>query len=263
MVETQNGAVVIGPSKSGKSTLIGVLGTHVGDAVGVKPANEQTARWFRRMRAAIVRGQLLDASEAVEEYRFRVGNTEFSLADTPGGSIFGNHQTRTHALAQVNAAPNLLLCVDPTSRENINKMLVDLLTMLDELPAKTWSRVAICATKADIHFAEAAWRDRSLLPKIAAMEPDFTTFSKKLANVISHLRKRSAVSRVLWVSAFGFARNDGAPNYDVRTGRLRVGLDWDEHDTEPRIPDLNFLLDNWEPINPLVPFRFLAGVTPP
>jgi hypothetical protein len=249
--------VLIGPSGSGKTTLLSTLGAHPWRRARIVATAQRTGALFRAARVALTRGEILDATEDVEEHAFTIDGAPVSCFDAPGGSVFGEHATREEMVARSLAASSIVLCVDPASQDCVKRVVVDLESLLDRAASKRWDRVAVCLTKADVIHGDAAWRDAGLLQRLRHEDADPSAYGRLLTNAIRNLRSSADRSRAFWVSAYGFSASDGGPNVNARTGSLRVGVE--EQELGPPKVDLTTLLGNWRPLNAIEPFLFAIG----
>ncbi len=190
-----------------------------------------------------------------------ISEYNFTLVDGPGESIFSDHSLnpdhdqadqdkfRAELVECGRRSQGLILCVDASDVQKAAVFFEKLRDILGEIGREyPFRRVAICLTKADLHFmrhghsAEAQLRQTSPWPQARELMTDFALRSLK-----QYLGTPGTTIACGWASVYGFVLHDGSANYDKGEDRLLV---YDE-----RNPGT---INLWRPFRLLDPFVFVA-----
>lgn len=293
MALESRGYGVLGPSKSGKTMMVGALQiaarnvAYDGDlSHDIVTPNKEMMQLLRTYGVGLTRQEGLppvDGTLDVCRYSFSLrttrrrlfgrtdaSETRFELLDGPGASLLPQvgrasldadveDAHRERLLSELSRARGFILCVDPTNPEDLPTFFVELPALLEEVIQRRQGpleRVVVCLTKADKHFHPHGPR---ALSQARASDP-VTVLRSLMAPAglrsLELLCRKPTQLGVCWTSVFGFA--EGAPNFNPQTGGLRH--------TAPScgFPKAAAL---WQPFQVLDPFVFAAtgkaeGVVP-
>lgn len=285
--QNARGFVVFGPTRSGKTNLLGSLHlaarnvpTEGDTSLDIVKASPDLLGLFRLFGAALTRAEgvpPIDGTYAVARYRFALRTsrrrllmptetleTPFQVVDAPGATLlpapgcaalsdegWGTDEHRGELVAELAQARGFVLCVDPTAEEDLATYFIELPPLLEEVAQRRtqpFERGVVCLTKADRYFHERGNRARG---DAYARDP-----SQVLARVLSpmgmsslvSLCRRPAALGVCWTSVLGFLP-DGCSNFEVETGGLKH--------TAAR-GGFAAAAAAWQPFNVLDPFLFAA-----
>ena len=277
--------LMIGPSKSGKTCLLGAAELSAaqcmfgGPRCRVVPKNDNMVNLVRNFRSMIKTGKLTEAINADTktvqyEFEFDAETTAdetlgrgsappsktFIFLDGPGGALIPSKSAdledeaiqhfRQELMQHGRQSQSLLLCVD-SHDEHVAMLFLEFIPELlaefteHQLP---FDRVAIVLTKCDAHFMNM----RRYAEGEAQDDPWRRAFDMVtpagLGVLLSRLKKHTQIG-CGWASAYGFIANEGTANFNPHTGGLRT--------YHPDYSDVD-RIRSWRPFRVLDPFIFLA-----
>ena len=278
--------LIIGPSSSGKTTMLSVLQIASGfyPSLYVEHKNKTFADLFIQGPRVLLSGARVPATATVTEYKFRIvprgftsimqRSLHYSLLDGPGGTLFPsatldiqaaidawrtdpNHET---LLRHARKATSLMLCVDSTNYTNAALFATFLPLFLDQINQTRFfrmKRVLVMLTKAEALVDQHGHN--------AYLELDALDIRTQAQRVLS-IPGLNALRRVVrnpfgkaalcWGSAYGFL-SSGAANYSG-------GVDAGPLLTSQNYPGLSEgdILNWWNPLSLISPLIFLSGGRP-
>ena len=287
MSETSPTCVIIGPTKSGKTSLLGIL------QLATAKVAEQPARSLRILPASRDMVELIEFSNALEnlgqlpgtlgikryvfDYEVTHKNrdrmfkqnvrTRFSMIDSPGGALLGDRKTwtnpegmeeaRAELVSDLKTAKYIMLCADSTDDASAAQFIQFLPGALSEtgqerLPCE---KLVICLTKADKYVVE--HQSMTTRDEFAYEDPikqvNRVIGRETIATLKMYLNDDVEI-RAGWASVYGFDPETGRPNYDRETGGLLIDASTGASYAE--------ILERWQPYRIEEPFIFLTAGLP-
>jgi GTPase SAR1 family protein len=287
--------VIIGPSQSGKTSLLGVLQFATAQqaeqpdrALSIFPVSPDMGELIALSNAAAQQGRLpITATQSVKRYVFdyeithnkhrgtfrQVSRTRFSMIDTPGGAVLGERSrwaeaglvvdemeaARAEVVQQLRTANYIILCADSTD----DAAAVDFVQYLPTALMETGTgklpceKLVICLTKADMYSVE----EPGLGRRDNVIYRDQFSYEDPVARAL----------RVISRAGLNTLRMYLNENTEIRVGWASV-YGFDPKDGRPNYnPESNGLLidstlgakpadilERWQPYQVIDPFVFLT-----
>jgi GTPase SAR1 family protein len=284
MSEESPTCVIIGPTQSGKTSLLGALQfatAQVADQPGmflrILPISEHMADLIEFSNSPENVGKL-PGTASVRRYEFvyevthkswdrmfqKVSRTRFSMIDSPGGALLGDRkgwskedemqEARAELMSELRRAKYIMLCADSTDTDSTAQFIRFLPRVLSEtgqerLPCE---KLVICLTKADKYVVE--HESVTTLDEFAYEDPlkqvDRVIGREAMATLKMYLN-RDVEIRAGWASVYGFDPETRRPNYD----KLSDGLLADAS----AVVERREVLERWRPYQIVDPFIFLTA----
>jgi hypothetical protein len=290
MSEESPGCVIIGPTESGKTSLLGSLQfatAQVADqreiSLRILPVSDEMVKLIEFSNSPKEVGQL-PGTQGVRRYVFdyevthksphrmfkKVSRTRFSMIDSPGGALLGDENTwqpgvepeemrkaRKDIISELGSAKYIMLCADSTDEARTSQFIRFLPRVLSEtgqqrLPCE---KLVVCLTKADKYVVDHP--GMTTLDEFAYEDPlkrMQRVVGREALNTLKFYLNEEVEIRAGWASTYGFDPETGRPNYDRDTKGLLI--DSSTGATEADI------LERWRPYQVVDPFIFLTAGLP-
>jgi hypothetical protein len=283
MSEASPTCVIIGPTQSGKTSLLGILqlatakaAEQQGLALRMLPSSSDMVDLIEfsnspenlgRLQSTLGVKRYVFDYEVTHQNRDRVFqkdfNARFSMIDAPGEALLGDttawtdpvmKKARAELVSELKTTNFIVLCADSTDSTSIIQFIRFLPRVLSETDLKRLpcEKLVICLTKADKYVDEHP--NITTLDEFAYEDPKECAdrvIGTDALNMLRWYLSEDAEIRVGWASVYGFDPETGRPNYEKDTGRLHVDVSTGATPAET--------LQRWQPYRIVEPFIFLTA----